>query len=157
MKKIFFFMLKHTLKCLHYINTSSMFLFFSPTWCPTEIVSSRSNTYSCRSLSNDRCLFAALILYTKFCWNMGYILYTNISYTFGIQNDTKICRNMEYILYINILYTFCIHQFWSTKSVHYKHYAYNLYTKFIQNVIQIIVCRLDPLFQHILTCLLCTS
>ena len=96
-------------------------------------------------------------IYTKFCWNMGYILYTNISYTFGIQNDTKICQNMEYILYTNILYTFCTHQFWSTKSVYHKHYVYNLYTKFIQNVVQIIVCRLDPLFQHILTCLLCTS
>ena len=45
MKKIFLFMLKRTLKCLYYINTSSMFLFFSPTWCPTEIVSNRSNTF----------------------------------------------------------------------------------------------------------------
>ena len=60
MKKIFLFMLKRTLKCLYYINTSSMFLFFSPTWCPTEIVSNRSNTYSCRSFSDDRRLFAAM-------------------------------------------------------------------------------------------------
>ena len=61
MKKIFFFMLKRTLKCLHYINTLSMFLFFSWTWCLTEIVSRRSNTYSCWSLSDDRHLFAALV------------------------------------------------------------------------------------------------
>ena len=31
------FMLKHTLKRLHYINTSSMFLFFSWTRCASEI------------------------------------------------------------------------------------------------------------------------
>ena len=55
-----FFMLKRTLKPLHYINTSSMFLFFSGTRCLTEIVSSRSDTYSSQSLSDDRCLFAAL-------------------------------------------------------------------------------------------------
>ena len=55
-----FFMLKRTLKPLHYINTSSMFLFFSGTRCLTEIVSSRSDTYSSQSLSDDRRLFAAL-------------------------------------------------------------------------------------------------
>ena len=54
-----FFMLKRTLKPLHYINTSSMFLFFSGTRCLTEIVSSRSDTYSSQSLSDDR-RFAAL-------------------------------------------------------------------------------------------------
>ena len=58
MKKIF--MLKRTLKRIHYISTSSIFLFFSRTRCPTEIVLSRSNTYSCWSLSDDRRLFAAL-------------------------------------------------------------------------------------------------
>ena len=66
------------------------------------------------------------ILYTKskeLCQlNFVYILYT------------KVCRNVEYILYTNILYTFCMHQFWSTESVHHKHYVYNVYTKFIQNV-----------------------
>ena len=41
-----------------------MFLFFSRTRCPTEIVSSQSNTYSYWSLSDDRCLFAALYHYT---------------------------------------------------------------------------------------------
>ena len=40
-----------------------MFLFFFRTQCPTEIVSSWSNTYSCRSLSNDWCLLAALVMY----------------------------------------------------------------------------------------------
>ena len=55
MKKIFFFMFEH-LHC---------FLFFSWTWCPTEVVSSWSNTYYCRSLSDDWCLFPALRF---FCW-----------------------------------------------------------------------------------------
>ena len=45
----------------HYTNTSSLFLFFSWTWCSTEVVSSQSNTYSCRSLSIDQCLFPALL------------------------------------------------------------------------------------------------
>ena len=51
----------------HYTNTSSL-LFFFRTWCPTEVVSSRSNTYSCRSLSDDRRLFPALtkMLYVEF-------------------------------------------------------------------------------------------
>ena len=40
-----------------------MFLLFCQTWCPTEIVSSRSNTYFCQSLSNDWCLFAALMIF----------------------------------------------------------------------------------------------
>ena len=44
----------------HYTNTSSLFLFFSQTRCLTEIVSSWSNTYSCRSLSDERCIFPAL-------------------------------------------------------------------------------------------------
>ena len=56
-----------------------------------------------------------------------YILYTKC-----IQEFVEI--PMGYILYRNILCTFCIHQFWSTKSVHHRHYVYNLYTKFIQNV-----------------------
>ena len=43
----------HTLKNLHYINTLSMFLFFSQTRYLTEIVLSQSNTYSCPSLSDD--------------------------------------------------------------------------------------------------------
>ena len=50
MKKIFFFMLKRTLK--YYINTSSMFLFSSRTGCPTKIVSSRSNTASSKTLTS---------------------------------------------------------------------------------------------------------
>ena len=48
------------IKCLHYINTLSMFLFFSRTQCLTEKVSSRSSTFCCQSLSDDRWLFAAL-------------------------------------------------------------------------------------------------
>ena len=75
MKKIFFFMFKCTLKSLHYTNTWSMFLFFSLTWCPTEIVSSRWNTYSCWSLSNDWCLFAALMIVVHLCTN-AYPLFT---------------------------------------------------------------------------------
>ena len=112
--------------------------------------------------------------------NCLYILYRNILHTFCIhfvcKMYTEICRNIGYILYTKCIhkfveiwdtfciqrfcihfYTFCIHQFWSTKSVHHKHYVYSWYTTFIQNVIQIIVCRMDPLYQNISTCLLCTS
>ena len=32
------------------------------TLCPTEVVSSQSNTYYCQSLSDDQCLFLALVL-----------------------------------------------------------------------------------------------
>ena len=90
------------------------------------------------------------ILYTRVCPNVVYILYKNILYTKCIQSfvemwDTILCKN--------ILYTFHIHQFWCTKSVHHKHYVYNFYTKLYA---YINVCRMDPLFQHILTRLLCT-
>ena len=72
MKKIFF-MLKHTLKCLHYINAFSMFLFFSRTQCRTVIVLSRSNTYSCWSLSDDRWLFTALMWQRSLClWGISW-------------------------------------------------------------------------------------
>ena len=40
--------------------TLTLFLIFSQRWCLTEVVSSRSNTYYCWSLSDDRCLFPAL-------------------------------------------------------------------------------------------------
>ena len=94
------------------------------------------------------------ILYTRVCPNVVYILYKNILYTKCIQSfvemwDTILCKN--------ILYTFHIHQFWCTKSVHHKHYVYNFYTKlYAYIIVYIIVCRMDPLFQHILTRLLCT-
>ena len=73
------------------------------------------------------------ILYTKVCPNMGYILYTFCIH-FEYKMYTNVCRNVRYVLYTNILCTFCIHQFWSTESLHHKHYVYNFYTKIIQNV-----------------------
>ena len=70
---------------------------------------------------------------------------------------TNVCRNMGYILYTNILYTFCIHQF-DLKKVYIIKIMYSIC---IQNsyrmCVQIIGCKMDPTFQHILTRLLCTS
>ena len=69
-------------------------------------------------------------MYTKFIqkfvemWDT-FCLQTFSKY-FVYKMYTKICRNMGYILHTNILYTFCIHQFWSTESVHYEHYIYTI-------------------------------
>ena len=88
------------------------------------------------------CIYFLHILYTK-CMQKVVKMWD----TFGIQT---FCIHFAHILYTkyiqkivemwdpfcicpNILYTFCIHQFWSTKSVHHQH-VYNLYTKSIQNV-----------------------
>ena len=46
------------------LNTYTVF-FFSLTGCPTEEVSSRSNIYYCRSLSDDQRLFPDLLLVGK--------------------------------------------------------------------------------------------
>ena len=75
-------------------------------------------------------------MYTSFRQAFVYILSTKskelCQLNFVYKMYTNVCRNVGYILHTNILYTFCIHQFWCTKSVHHKHYVYNLYTKFIQ-------------------------
>ena len=47
-------LLKNEEDILFYAWTLTLFLFFSRTQCPTEVVSSRSYTYFCRSLSDDR-------------------------------------------------------------------------------------------------------
>ena len=79
------------------------------------------------------CIQNVYKMYTTFRQAFVYILYTKskelCQLNFVYKMYTKVCWNVGYILY-----TFCIHQFWSTKSVHHKHYVYNLYTKFIQNV-----------------------
>ena len=67
------------------------------------------------------------------------------------------CQNARYILYTNMLYAFGMHQFWPRENVHHKHYVYNLYTKFKHNVYRNNCVQMNPLFQHILTHLLCTS
>ena len=88
------------------------------------------------------------------------ILYTKLNelwqINFAYKIYTKVCRNVEYILYTNILYTFCTNLqevlIYTTKI---------MYTICIQNsyrmYIQIIACKMDLTFQHILTHLLCTS
>ena len=69
----------------------------------------------------------------KFCIQNAYKSLRKCGILFVYILCIKMCRDVGYILYTNILYTFRIHQFWSTKSVHHKRYVYNLYTKFIQN------------------------
>ena len=58
-------LLKNEEDVLFYAWTLTLFLFFSRTRCPTEVVSSRSNTYYCQSVCNDRRLFPALQLAKK--------------------------------------------------------------------------------------------
>ena len=53
-------LLKHEEDILFHAWTLTLFLLFSRTRYPTEVLSSRSNTYCCRSLSDDRRLFPAL-------------------------------------------------------------------------------------------------
>ena len=60
---------------------------------------------------------------------MGYILYTNILYTFYIIHFVylqNVYKNLSkygiYFVYKHFAYI-SLHQFWSTKSVHHKHYA----------------------------------
>ena len=72
--------------------------------------------------------FIIYILYTKFCRNVGYILYT-----FCIHNS-----DLQKACIMNIMYNI---------------FMQNSYKTYIQ----ITVCRMDSLFQHILTHLLYTS
>ena len=59
---------------------------------------------------------------TTFRQTFVYILYTKskelCQLNFVYKIYTKVCWNVGYILYMNILYTFCIHQFWCTKFIH---------------------------------------
>ena len=114
-------------------------------------------------------------MYTKVCRNVVYILYTNILYKFCIQKFVDIwntfCTQTFCMYFVYILYTKCIQKFvemWDTscKQTFCMHFVYInsdllkadiiniMYTKMY---IQIIVCRMDLLFQHIFTHLLCTS
>ena len=116
-------MLQHTQKlCIHFVyKNCTRCIRLMYTKCIQNVYHIKIN-----SKSKELCqLNFVYKMYTQVCRSMRYIVY---------KVYTKLCRNMGYILYTNILYRFCIHQFWSTKSVHHKHYLYNLYTKFIQNV-----------------------
>ena len=69
------------------------------------------NIYNCLSKCGIHFVYKhfVYILYTKVCWNVGYILY----------------KHLVYILYTSVLiYRKCTS----------KHYVSNLYTKFVQNV-----------------------
>ena len=94
---------------------------------------------------------------TNFCIHFAYKIKRTMTTNCVYQMYAKVCRNVGYILYTNILYTFCIHQFDLQKVYIIK----IIYTIYIQNsyrmYVQIIVCKRDPTFQHILTCLLCTA
>ena len=111
-------------------------------------------------------------MYTKGSRNMGYISYTSILYVFCIQTFAE----MWNILYTNILYTFCINFVYKkyrkggirfamqTSCMYFVYNNSDLQKVYIINIIcticiqnsyrmhiQIIVCRMVPLFQHILT------
>ena len=91
---------------------------------------------------------------------------------------TKVCRNMNIfciqtfcIYFVYVLYTKCIQKFvemWDTSCIqtfciHFVYINSDLLKADIINImytkmyIQVIVCRMDLLFQHIFTHLLCTS
>ena len=100
--------------------------------------------------------YTSKILYTK-CIQK----FVDMWYTFGIQKFVKIwdtfCIQYKFVKMRN---SFCIHFVYISSDL-LKAYNINMYTICIQNPykmhIQIIVCRMDPLFQHILTHLLCIS
>ena len=121
-------------------------------------------------------------MYTIFRQTLVYIVYAKskelCQLNFAYEMYINVCRNVVYILYTNILYISCIQKFvkiWDTFCIqtfciHFvcinsdvpQTYIINImYTICIQNsykmYLQIIVCRMDPLFRHILTHLLCTS
>ena len=83
-----------------------------------------------------------------------------ILYTFCIQKCVKICDTFCKT-FVKMWDTFCIYFVFINSDLlkaRIINIIYKFYTKLIQNVyIQIIVCRMDALFQHILTHLLCTS
>ena len=67
------------------------FLYFSRTRCPTEVISSRSNTHYCRSLSDDRRLFPAL-LSNKYTANESFFVLLHISKPYkNTKERTKGC------------------------------------------------------------------
>ena len=69
---------------------------------------------------------------------------------------TKICQNVGHISYI-----FFIHFVYISSDLQKVYIIKIMYTIYIQNsyrmYIQIIVFKMDPSFQHIVTCFLCTS
>ena len=102
----------------------------------------------CINFVYRNCARSMQLMYRKYIQNiykmyftllqpLVYILHTKLKVLCGLnfvyKMYTNACQNLEYILYRNILYRFCIHQLWSTKSVHHTHSIYNLYTTFIQN------------------------
>ena len=105
-------------------------------------------------ISANFCMHFAYKIYTKVCWNVGCILYTKILYTFCIEKFVK----MWDTFCIQIL---CIHFAYINSDVQKVYITTTMYTICIQNLhrmyMQVIVCRTDCLFQHILTHLLCTS
>ena len=81
-----------------------------------------------------KCIQNVYHISANFCIYFVYKIKRTMTAKFCKQMYTKVCWNVGFILYTNMLYIFCIHQFLSTKSIHNKHYVYNFYTKFIQNV-----------------------
>ena len=91
------------------------------------------NYTRCMQLIYTKCIQNVYIS-TNFCIHFVNKIKRTMAANFLYKMSTKVSQNVGYILYTNIMYTFCIHQFWSTKCAHHKNYVFNLYTKFIQNV-----------------------
>ena len=91
------------------------------------------NCTRCIQVMHAKCIRDIYKIYATFQQTSAYIFYTKLKevlqLNFVYKMYTKVCWNVGYILY-----TFCIHQFWSTKRVHHTNYVYILYTKIIQNV-----------------------
>ena len=104
-----------------------------------------------------KCIQNVYHVSTNFCIHFVYNIKRTMVTNFVYKMYTKVCRNVEYILHTNILHIFCIHQFDLQKVYIIK----IMYTIWIQNLdriyVQIIACKMDPTFKHILTHLLCTS
>ena len=129
-----------------------------------------------------KCIQNVNHLSISFCIHVVYKIKRTMPTKFCIQyvykSLSKCGIHFVYKHFVYSLYTFYIQNVYKNLSkygIHfvYKHFVYInsvlqkvysiniMYTVYIQNsyrmYIQIIVCRMDPLFQHILTRLLCTS
>ena len=108
-----------------------------------------------------KCIQNVYKMYTTFRQTFVYIVYTKLKELWQLVLYTKCIQK-----FVKMWYTFCI----QTVFIHFSYINSHLqkvyiikimYTIFTQNsyrmYIQIIVCKMNPTFPHILTRLLCTS
>ena len=118
------------------------------------------NCTRCLQLVYTKCIHDVYKLYPTFQQTFAYILYTKLKellqLNFVYKMCIKVCQKVGYIFY-----TFCIHFLYTHSDLQKLHIIKIVYTICIQNLdrmyLKINVCKMDPMFQHILTLLICIS